>query len=304
MKKLLFLLCFGLLLTACSSPDTEGSPDVTDAPDATDIPNPKTVLSTLDYKNTGKMGDTDGPAFAVYSNLGYTGASATLDIAGMEINTVLPGGRFINGYAFFGIDVYNKTGSWWQNCVDVGLCWSGQNGGWHVFYNMYEPLNETTYTWYESNVILPKDDIYHMSLQLTEDNYALLTVEGQNSGMKDEVRVEVKGALADGRNTAFLFNTALDYPPNTKVDRNGKRSEDFAEITLANTDKGLYLRSFRVEDLTLYQGDTASAWTNDKSKSSAVSIWPDKSIAGFDYSPTVVETSGGTEYTIHLDMNR
>ena len=66
----------------------------------------KKIISTLDYTNTGKMGDTDGPAFAVYSNIGYTGASATLDIANMESNTVLPNGKFVNGYAFFGIDVY------------------------------------------------------------------------------------------------------------------------------------------------------------------------------------------------------
>ena len=224
----------------------------------------KKIISTLDYTNTGKMGDTDGPAFAVYSNIGYTGASATLDIANMESNTVLPNGKFVNGYAFFGIDVYLGSSSCWLNCVDVGLCWSGKNGGWHVFYNMYEPLNEKTVVWYESDIILPKDDIYNMSSKLTEDNYALLTVEGQNSGIKDEVRVEVKGAHADG------YNTALDYPPNTKVDRNGKFCEDFVEITLANTDKGLFLRSFHVEDLTLYQDDTTFAWTNYKS--SVVSI--------------------------------
>lgn len=296
MKKLLFLFCLGLLLTSC------GRPDANNEADNIDDTKTKTIISTLDYTNKGKMGDTDGPAFAVYSNLGYTGASAALDLANMEINTVLPSGKFVNGYAFFGIDVYNKTGSWWQNCVDVGLCWSGRNGGWHVFYNMYEPLNEKTPTWYESKVILPKDDIYNMSLTLTEDNYAILTVEGQNSGIRDEVRVEVKGAYADGRNTAFLFNTALDYPPNTKVDRDGQRCEDFVEITLANSDKGLFLKSFHVEALTLYKRETTFPWTNDKS--SAVSIWPDKSVAGFDYAPTAVETFEGTEYVIDLDMNR
>ena len=296
MKKLLFLFCLGLLLTSC------GRPDANNEADNIDDTKTKTIISTLDYTNKGKMGDTDGPAFAVYSNLGYTGASAALDLANMEINTVLPSGKFVNGYAFFGIDVYNKTGSWWQNCVDVGLCWSGRNGGWHVFYNMYEPLNEKTPTWYESKVILPKDDIYNMSLTLTEDNYAILTVEGQNSGIRDEVRVEVKGAYADGHNTAFLFNTALDYPPNTKVDRDGQRCEDFVEITLANSDKGLFLKSFHVEALTLYKRETTFPWTNDKS--SAVSIWPDKSVAGFDYAPTAVETFDGTEYVIDLDMNR
>ena len=50
------------------------------SPDAADVNDTKTTISTLDYKNTGKMGDTDGPAFAVYSKTGYTGASATLDI--------------------------------------------------------------------------------------------------------------------------------------------------------------------------------------------------------------------------------
>lgn len=291
MKKLLFLLCSALFLTACNSTEPGNEPDTK-----------KQVISTLDYTNTGKMGDTDGPAFAVYSNIGYTGASASLDLANMEINTVMENGKYINGYAFFGIDVYDKSGSWWQNCVDVGLCWSGRNGGWHVFYNMYEPFNEKTPTWYESGIILPKDDVYNMSLKLTEDNYAVLTVEGQTNGVKDEVRVEVKGALASGQNTAFLFNTALDYPPNTMVDRNGKYCKDFVEITLANSDKGLFLRSFHVENLMLHQSDTVSDWTNDKS--SAISIWPDKAITDFDYSPTVVETSDGTEYIIDLDMNR
>ena len=167
---------------------------------------------------------------------------------------------------------------------------------------MYEPLNEKTPTWYESRVILPKDDVYTMTLKLVEDNYALLTVEGENTGAKDEVRVEVKGAFVDGSNTSFLFNAALDYPPNTKVDRYGNLCEDFVEITLANSDKGIFLRTFHVKDLTLYKNDTAVDWTDDKC--SAISIWPDQKIKEFDYSPTVVEIFDGTEYIINLDMNR
>ena len=291
MKKYLLLLGLILVLTACGN--TESNPNTSTE---------SKIISTLDYKNTGKMGDTDGPAFAVYSKRGYNGASGVLDLANMDINTIWPNGKFINGYAFFGIDVYFGTTSNWVNCVDVGLCWSGSNGGWHIFYNMFEPLNDKTPTWYESDVILPKDDIYHMSLKLVEDNYAVLTVEGQTNGVKDEVRVEVKGADADGYNTAFLFNAALDYPPNTKVDPNGKFSKDFVQITLGNTDKGLYLRSFLVDQLTLYQGETSFPWTNDLS--TAVSIWPDKATKGFDYSPTTVETFDGTKYIIHLDMNR
>ena len=100
------------------------------------------VLDNLTYTNEGKMGDLDGPAFAVYSHVGYNGASATIDLKNAKLQRVLPDGRFINAYAFFGIDVY--SGEWWQNCVDVGFCRSGKTGKWHLFYNMYEPLNEST----------------------------------------------------------------------------------------------------------------------------------------------------------------
>lgn len=319
MKKLLFLVCFALLLVSCAADlpeestvpvssaaesgiESSAAESSAEEPSADPMDGASRVISTTDYQNTGKMGDTDGPAFAVYSETGYTGASALLDLQSMEINTVMKDGRFVNGYIFFGIDVYDESGTWWQNCVDVGLCWSGRRGGWHVFYNLYEPLNEGTSTWYESYITLPKDDVYRMSLTITADNYALLTVEGVTGGVKDEVRVEVKGALASGSNTAFLFNTALDYPPDTKVDRNGNACEDFAEITLANTDQGLYLRSFRVAGLTLYEGETAVPWTDDKS--AAVSIWPDKAVSGFDYAPTTVGCFDGTAYVIHLDMNR
>lgn len=260
------------------------------------------IISTLDYANTGKMGDVDGPAFAVYSNVGYTGASAVLDVGNTEINTFLPDGRFVNAYCFFGIDVYDDSATWWQNCVDVGLCWSGRLGGWHLFYNMYEPLNEGTSTWYESRVELPKDDIYDMTLTITEENYATLTIKGREKGATDSVTLEVKGARADGKNTAMLFNVALDYPGDTKVDRDGNPCEDWVEITLANSEKGLFLRNFHVWDLKLYQGDAKSDWTDGLS--SAVSIWPDKAAEGFDYSPTTVGLFGGTEYVINLDMNR
>lgn len=258
------------------------------------------VISSLDYENTGKMGDVDGPAFAVYSNQGYSGASATLDLEGMEIKTLMDDGKFLNGYVFLGIDVYAEEG-YWINCVDVGLCWSGTNGGWHIFYNMYQPVNESTRTWYESGKKLPKNDTYVISLQLIEDEKALLTVEAVNGKFKDSVEVEVKGAKKDGSNTAFLFNVALDYPSNTKVDVNGKPSDNWKDITYGNTDKGVYLKSFRAYDLTLYNGEAATDWTNDKN--SAVSIWPDKAV-GFDYAPTQVGLFDGTEYYINLDMNR
>ena len=259
------------------------------------------MIDSLTYKNNGKMGDLDGPAFAVYSNIGYNGASATLDLKNASLQRVLSDGRYVNAYAFFGIDVY--SGSYWQNCVDVGFCRSGVTGKWHLFYNMFQPLNESTSTWYESRVSLP-DDIYDMTFAMEGDQYVRLTVTGRNRGRTDTVLVEVKGAKANGSNTAFLFNAALDYPPDTKVDREGNYSEDFAEITLANSDKNLFFKDLYVSELKLYseskpEGET---WTPEMTNSTG--IWPDKSVSVFDYAPTTVYTFDGSSYLIDLDMNR
>ena len=305
MKKLLAVLLAALLLAfsvSCtdSSDESSQAESVGESSDSL-LENAKKVLRSLEYKNIGKMGDTDGPAFAVYSNVGFSAAEVTLDIAGMDINTLMPDGRYVNGYSFLGIDVYN-SGDYWMNCVDAGLCWSGAKGGWHLFYNLYEPLNESTPTWYESRRILPKDDVYTMKLELIGNDKALLTIKGENSGKTDSIELEVKGALADGSNTAFLFNTALDYPPDTKLDQNGDPTEDWVEITLANSDKGIKLRDFRASGLKLFKGETATDWSD--ADTAAVSIWPDKTIKGFDYSPTEIGVINSDEFYINLDMNR
>jgi len=244
-------------------------------------------LDSLTYTNNGRMGDLDGTAFAIYSPIGYNGASGTIDLKNAQLRRVLPDGRFINAYAFFGVDVY--SGEWWQNCVDVGFCRSGQTGKWHLFYNMYEPLNEGTNTWYESSKTLP-DDIYDMTFTMEGDQYVRLTVTGRNRGRTDTVLVEVKGAKADGSNTAFLFNAALDYPPDTMLDREGNPCSDFVEITLACTDLGLYFRNLYVSELKLYSEDKpeGETWTSELAQSTG--IWPDQTNAGFDYAPTTIYT--------------
>lgn len=259
-----------------------------------------TVINSLNYTNKGRMGDTDGPAFAVYSEKGYNAASVVLDMASVEMKNVLPDGRYLNGYSFLGIDIYD--GDFWMNCIDAGFCWSGRRGGWHIFYNIYETLTPNTRSWYESSKILPSYDSYVMRLEIIDDNYARLTVRGVTTGVTDDVLIQVKGAKKDGSNTAFLFNSALDFPPDTKVDRNGAPSENWTEITLANTDLGIQFKSLKATELTLYEEGVETPWTNDKN--SSVSIWPDKDVYGFDYAPTEVTLYDGTEYLINFDMNR
>ncbi len=259
------------------------------------------TISTLDYANYGRMGDLDGPAFAVYSKQGYTGATVDVDIANSKINCAMTDGKFVNGYAFLGVDIYGETE--WENCVDAGLCWAGADEGWHVFYNIFHTLNPNTNSWYESRIKLPYNDIYTMTFEIVEDNYALLTVTGKNTHASDSVRIEVKGAKKDGSNTAFLFNAALDFPPDTKIDRNGNYCEDdWIEIVLANTGKDAYLKELLVTNMKLLQGENELKWTNDMNES--VAIWPDKTYRGIDYSPTKVDLYDGSQYYIHFDMNR
>lgn len=258
------------------------------------------TISSLDYKNNGKMGDTDGPAFAVYSEKGYNGASVVVDLKNSEIQTKLSDGRFVNGYVFLGSDVF--SGNYWINCFDAGLCWSGVNGGWHVFYNVYGTVNESTPSWYESSKILPKNGKYRLTLKLIADERAELVVEGIDNKFKDSVKIEIKGAKKNGSNTGMLFNVALDYPPDTKVDEKGSPCDDWTRITLANSDKGLYFRKLYATELTLFKFDAEEPWTDNKN--SSLGLWPDKSIEGFDYSPTEVYLFDGTEYYVNLDMNR
>lgn len=312
MKKILVLFLSLILvfsLFACdnseqenvsSNDDTSGAEGESSLSEESQEPVQSTVINSLNYTNQGRMGDTDGPAFAVYSKKGYNAASVVLDIPSVTMKNVLPDGRYLNGYSFLGIDVYD--GDYWMNCVDAGLCWSGQAGGWHVFYNIYETINPSTPSWYESRKILPSHDSYIMLLQIIDDDYARLTVRGQTTGVTDDILIQVKGAKKDGSNTAMLFNCALDFPPDTKVDRNGAPSNNWTEITLANSDLGIQFKSLNATELTLFERGEPIPWTNDKNDS--VSIWPDKDVIGFDYAPTEITLYDGTEYLINFDMNR
>lgn len=294
---LLLVLC----AAACGNANGESSaPADSGENPLSQIDGAKRILRSLEYENTGRMGDTDGPAFAVYSNIGFSGAAVTLDVAGMDVNTRLSGGRFVNCYAFLGIDVYE--GESWANCIDAGICRAGANGSWHLFYNIYEPVNEDTETWYESSKVMIKNDVYNIKLELIDDELARLTIKGTKTNFKDSVDIEIKGALKDGSNTAMLFNAALDYPPEVMLDPDGNPSEDWAQITLANSDKGIRMRDLRASGLKLFRGETSSVWSDNDTD--AISIWPDRSVGGFDYSPTEVGVINSDEFYINFDMNR
>lgn len=258
------------------------------------------TISTFNYRNPGRMSDNDGPAFVAYSKIGYSGASATVDLGNTKVNGALSNGKFINAYIFLGIDVFGETE--WENCVDVGFAWAGAKGGWHLFYNLFLKYDGTRFEWWESSNTLPQDDIYDLSCKLIAEEEVLFTAKGRTSGVEESVRFKLRHAKLDGSNTSCLFNCALDFPPESKIDRNGDPCEDWPEIVLGNTDKGGCLKNLTVTDMTLYTGTEPSKWTNEKN--SDIGIWPDASFTVFDYAPTIVDCMDGSAYHIRLDMDR
>ncbi|MDD4125097.1 MAG: hypothetical protein PHW77_05160 [Eubacteriales bacterium] len=286
-----------------SSEESEMSEELKKEP----IPEGATVITNLNYSNgDGKMGDSDGPAYCVYSNTGYNKASMDVKISEMKINNIRESdGKFVNAYMFLGCDVYN--GSWWSNCFDTGFCYAGKTPSWHLFYNIYEPAESGQAGWYESSVKLDPTHDYRLTLDTSEENLkATVIIYDITAGEEaDRVSFYVKGMKADGSNTAYLMDFALDYPQNVKKDTSGNSSEDFVEITLYNTDEDLYMQNILVENVKIYKNGSEYIWDETHTKNRA--LWPDMSDTQFDYACTkviTVEDSYDYSFRVDLDMNR
>lgn len=252
------------------------------------------------------MGDQDGPAYCVYSKQGYTAVSMVLELSQLDLNIYRQDQphRHVNAYIFLGADTYDPETGNWMNCADAGLVYSGSNG-WHIFYNLFTCADpEQTPTWYESEISLNAEHDYRLSLNVSHrDGRATLSVYDLNIGVTaDRISFELYGAKKDGSNVSFLTNFALDYPENLRLDTTGAPSTDWVEITRYNTDQGIYLKNIRVHDCTLYQGETAIAWTTKHTQNRG--IWPDADISKLDYPCTTIRNAiENTEYIVDLDLN-
>ena len=263
------------------------------------------VFTNLEYRNTGKMGDNDGPAYCVYSKIGYKKATMDVLISQMQINTVRKDRKFVNAYIFLGCDVYLGN---WVNCFDAGLCWSGRNPAWHLFYNIYEPGTESQRGWFESNVKLKSDHDYRLILDTSEeDGKATITLYDLTDDREaDSTSFYVKHLLSSGANTAYLMDLALDYPDDVRKDPDGKKTDDWQKITMYNSDEGLYMRNILVENASVLPKDGTDMIPWDASVTNNRSLWPDSSMTTVDYPCTkliVLPDAYDVSYRIDLDMN-
>lgn len=262
-------------------------------------------FSNLTFSNgSGKMGDQDGPAYCVYSVKGVQAASMEIELSQLELQIYREDGKHVNAYIFLGVDVYDPEDGYWKNCADAGLVYSGADG-WHVFYNLYSSSDPEASTWYESDRRLRSDHDYRLVLDSSrKDERAVLSVIDLTTGNRvDHVIFELQYAKADGSNTAYLTDFALDYPEDTRQGPDGNPSEDWIDITLGNTDRGVYMRNLRVKNCRVTRGDEELDWTDELTANRG--IWPDASMSGMDYECTKVRNAKeNLSYIIDLDMNR
>lgn len=300
MKKLISLLIASmLLLTGCNSISSDKN--------ISNIKSKKPDITNLTYNNgSAQMGDNDGPAYAIYSKKGYNKASVDIKTSKIEINSIRKSdGQFLNAYLFLGMDIYDTEGEW-ANCFDSGIGWTGENGGWHLFYFLYSTESEDTYKWYESNVILDSSHDYRIIVDSSKENgrTTLSAYDLNDKKIVDSVEFESQYSLADGSNTNYLQDYAFDYPEEVKYDTSKKYSEDdFAEITLYNTNENLYMKNIVIDNAKIYKNGKEYDWTEEHTRDRA--IWPDDSVSKIDYPVVQIWSKQyDNSFIVDFDMNK
>ncbi|MBP1576524.1 MAG: hypothetical protein J6A68_03220 [Oscillospiraceae bacterium] len=311
-----FLLLISLVCACTVTPDEESSLESSSetssfhqveneeiASQFQDLPNTPYSFTNMTYTNTGKCGDNDGPAYMVYSTIGFTKASFDLKLSEVKINNLRKSdGLRLNAYLFLNADVHDENGDW-VNCFDAGFCYSSQRRGWHLCYNLYTTITGV-YPWYESRVTIDPTHDYRLILDVSEkENQATLTAyDLTENKVADSVTFEAAYTKPDGSNVSFTQNFALDYPQNVMFTPDGQPSTaDWMGIARYNTNEGVYMKDIRVSNSTLYKGEESFLWTEDLT--SARSIWPDQ-LQGLEYPVAAVRIDAyDNSFEIDFNMN-
>lgn len=262
--------------------------------------------SNLGFTNSGRyQGDNDGPAYVIYSKIGYNKASYEFHMSQIDLNMRRKSDqKWTNSYIFLGVDVYDEKEEF-LNCIDAGFCYSGDVQNWHLFYNLLHTTQEKS--WYESPVTLEPSHDYKLVLDCSvKDNAAILTIIDITDGNKiaDSAEFEVMHAKKDGSNLSMYQDFAIDYPDDIKKDRNKESSEnDWEEITLYNTDEGIFLNNIVIHDAKLYSPEGEYIWSEGRTNDRF--MWPSTWCTKMDYACTRIRSHQlNSELTLDLDMNR
>ncbi len=266
---------------------------------------PEKPITNLEFTNSGRYkGDNDGPAYVVYSKIGYNKASFEFKLSRIKLNMRRKSDqRWTNSYIFLGVDVYDEKEEF-LNCIDAGFCYSGGALNWHLFYNLLNTNQKVS--WYESPVALDGTHDYRLILDCSgKDAMAALTIIDitENEKIVDTAEFEVMYAKKDGSNLSMYQDYAIDFPDDIKKDRRGEDSaDDWEEITLYNTDEDIYLNNIAIQDAKLYSPEGEYTWTKERTNDRF--MWPHTQYKKIDYACTSIrEQKMDSELLLDLDMN-
>lgn len=264
------------------------------------------IMSNLGFTNSGRyQGDNDGPAYVVYSKIGYNKASFEFNMSQIDLNMRRKSDqKWTNSYIFLGVDVYDEKQEF-LNCIDAGFCYSGDVQNWHLFYNLLRTNQKVS--WFESSVVLDNTHDYQLILDCSyQDGVARLSIidRTDNNKIADMAEFEVMSAKKDGSNLSLYQDYAIDYPDNIKKNQTGVNfTEDWEEITLYNTDEGIYLNNIVIRNAKLYSPDGEFAWTEKHTNDCF--MWPNTQCRRIDYACTKIrEQRKNRDFILDLDMNR
>lgn len=262
--------------------------------------------TNLGFTNSGRyQGDNDGPAYVVYSKIGYNKASFEFHMSKAKVNMRRKSDqKWTNSYIFLGVDIYDENQEF-LNCIDAGFCYSGDVQNWHLFYNLLKTTNEVS--WYESPVALDSTHDYKLILDASYQNdTAKISIIDITDGNKvvDFAEFQLLYAKKDGSNLSMYQDYAIDFPEDIKKNRNGEYSkDDWEEITLYNTDEGIYLNNIVIHDAKLYSQEGEFTWTEGRTNDRF--MWPDSKFKKIDYVCTRIRKQVmNSELILDLDMNR
>lgn len=261
--------------------------------------------TNLGFTNSGQyQGDNDGPAYVIYSKIGYNKASFEFHMSRIQVNMRRKSDqRWTNSYIFLGVDVYNEK-EVFLNCVDAGFCYSGEGKNWHLFYNLLKTNQEIS--WYVSPIVLEETHDYKLILDCSyKEDMATLTIFDITADNKivDSAEFEVLHAKKDGSNLSMYQDFAIDYPEDIKKDRTGVNfTQDWEEITLYNTNEDLYLNNLVIKEAKLYSPEGEYIWSEGRTKDRF--MWPSTQCKKIDYVCTRIrEKQMDSELILDLDMN-
>jgi N-acylglucosamine-6-phosphate 2-epimerase len=261
--------------------------------------------TNLGFTNSGRyQGDNDGPAYVVYSKIGYNKAGFEFHMSQIKLNMRRKSDqRWTNSYIFLGVDVYDEKEEF-LNCIDAGFCYSGGVQNWHLFYNLLRTNQEKS--WYESPIALDDAHDYKLILDCSyKDDTATLTIIDITAGNRtvDSAEFEVMYAKKDGSNLSMYQDYAIDFPDDIKKNQTRENStDDWEEITLYNTDEGIYLNNIVIHDAKLYSPDGEYTWSEGRTNDHF--MWPSTQFKKIDYACTKIRKQEmNSELILDLDMN-